>query len=155
MLNYCYSPLSLLISYLHSESMNTSCRVLLEDTTPPANLALWMYLGLFAMTCLLEAPIYWLGLQRQLGVRKTIGAIFLVNLATHPAVTWIFPWIFAQTSLLTRDYLLVSEFFAIVVEAALLIRPFRISVNWAFFISCCANLFSWWTGLYVAGYLGW
>jgi hypothetical protein len=117
-------------------------------------MGLQTYLALFLITCLLEAPVYWVGLHRQLSVAKTFWVIVLVNLATHPAVTWLFPRFFLQINSTNRDYLMVSEVSAILVEAFLLMIIFNVSKRRAMVVSFLANLFSWWSGLYVAYYLG-
>ncbi len=194
--------------------MESACRVLLEDGVSVQSLSTWVYIGVFLLTCLLEAPIYWWGLSgsskishswashlwvifkrsslrsprhstpampsellspvrlkltqiwapncalflrtrlgRQLGMAKTLGVIVIVNLATHPVVTWTFPWIFSHSALLTRDYLLVSEAFAVLIEALLLIRIYGFQYSKALSVSFFANIFSWWAGLYIASFL--
>jgi hypothetical protein len=150
----CFSPLSLLTSYTNAESMDAVCRVVLEDQVYPSSMKVWVYCTLFVLTCFLEAPIYWLGLHRELGRSKTLWAIFIVNLATHPVVTWGFSWGFSHSNFLVRDYLLVSELFAIAVEGFILMKFFRVGSLKAFSVSFVANLFSWWVGLYVAATLG-
>ena len=134
--------------------MEAACRVLLEDPVSPQYMSIRLYLEMFLITCVLEAPVYWQGLRSRIGLSKTLGAILVLNLAIHPAVTWLFPWIFSRTPLLTRDYLLVSETFAILAEAILLITIYKVGHTRAWLVSFCANLFSWWTGLYVAFFLG-
>lgn len=134
--------------------MAAGCRILLE---PPmsVNFPAWRtYLGLFGITCILEGPIYWAFFRSLLSTKRILQAILLLNLATHPLVTWGYPWIFMSRKFLVRDYLLAAEFSAIAIEALLLMTIFKTGKGRALLSSFAANLFSWWTALYLLGGLG-
>ncbi len=134
--------------------MTAMCRMALEWKVSAQSMGLGAYLGLFILTCLLEAPIYWLGLRLRLSTLRIIWATFFLNLASHPTITWIYPWIFSHSHLLVRDYMVISEISAIVIEGALLVGIYKISASRAYCISFLANTFSWWVGLYIASPLG-
>lgn len=134
--------------------MSAACRMLLDDSPIPQTMSLDLYVQIFLLTCLLELPIYWRFTRRQLGAFNVFRMLLTLNLATHPAVTWLFPWIFSKTDLMVRDYLLVSELFAIVVETIIITSIYKVRLPKAFVVSLFANLFSWWVGLYVAPALG-
>jgi hypothetical protein len=65
------------------------------------------------------------------------------NLATHPIIYFLFPAIGAGLSVAWRDTYLVSELFAPLVEATILVFGARISAKIAFPAMFLANLSSW------------
>ena len=135
------SPLGLLFNF-NSE--------LLGYTTAPGFAAsfTWAldYLWVFLKTCALESPFYFLIFRRQ-GYSYALGALFVANLLTHPAVYFVFPWLF--NSYLTMA--LAAEVFAPLVEAvfvALAVRGSGARPVFAVIWVILANLFSWQMGAF-------
>jgi hypothetical protein len=98
------------------------------------------WLRAFALTVVIELLIAvpLLRVVETRGVRLSMG-IVVANLATHPAVWFIFPG--AALGLIAR--LAISELFALVVEL-LIYRLIWPELTWrrAFATSLCANAFS-------------
>ena len=105
-----------------------------------------MYLTLLALTCLLESSVYWFFLFHQLTKKRILLAVLLVNLATHPLVTWGFSAFFRCWQRPNKDYLLASELFAFLLEGWILGKGFGVPLKRAAAASVSANL----VGLYVA-----
>ena len=78
----------------------------------------------------------------------------LMNIATHPIVSWFFPWLMNTLQRPTSNYILLSELFAPLAEAILLRYVFKLSWRLSLLASIFANIFSWWAGLYVAYAMG-
>lgn len=149
MLANCYSPATLLQDYLRPDTIEASCRILLEDAMSPQTMGGGAYLFLFLLTNLLEAPVYGAALGF---TRRSLLKILILNLATHPLVTWGFSALFTAHQLPVRDYVLVSELFAPTAEALLLQCVFNTSPRRAWLTAFAANLFSWWLGPYLASF---
>jgi hypothetical protein len=96
-----------------------------------------LWLVAFALTVAIEAPVVWflVGPAEPRPMRK-IGAIFYANLATHPAVWFIFPLLPVSRG----TSLALSEISAFVLEAALYAMLFdKISLRRAALVSLLAN----------------
>lgn len=137
----CFSPLSLALSYLHPDSVSMICASFLSVPTSPSGIALPYYLFLFALTFLLELPFY-----------RSVRTTLILNLATHPAVIWLFPYLFEGQE--RRTMVLWAELFAILLEFVLLFKLFRYPWKRALGLTLVANLFSWWAGQYLVRWLG-
>lgn len=105
---------------------------------PPVLLS--RYLLLFALTYFLEWPFY----------RSPVKTLVL-NLATHPAVIFLFPYLFLGHE--TRFMVLWAELFAIGLEFAILWRYYRYLLFRSLKLAVAANLFSWWLGTYAVRFL--
>ena len=96
-----------------------------------------LWLVAFALTIAIEAPVVWLlvGSTEPRAMRK-IGAIFYANLATHPAVWFIFPLLPVSRWMSVT----LSEISAFVLEAGLYAMLFdKISLRQAALVSLLAN----------------
>jgi hypothetical protein len=158
----CYSPWGLVHYYLSSLSDPTLgsticpiiCKEALETMSEiPPNVTLGAYLVIFGLTCLLESPFYFWTVRdkQQKGkalLKSGLGSVLLCNLATHPAVYFLFPLFGANFALRYVDVLMLAEIFAPIVEALVLILVWKISWKRAFIGMVAANLFSWWVGIY-------
>ena len=71
---------------------------------------------LFAMTYLLELPIYQGLLRRVVRLRQGLLLCLALNVATHPIVWFVWPIVLENQ----LHYVLVAEAFAVLVEATLL-----------------------------------
>ena len=109
----------------------------------------WDYAVVFAKTCLIELPFYWLALRR-CGHRQRLVGLLLANAFTHPAVFFVFPVLF-------KNYLpgvLSSELFAVLAEAGLVASWCRVrgaragSALLSAVLIVLANLFSWQIGVW-------
>jgi hypothetical protein len=100
------------------------------------------------MTCLLEAPAYLaFGLWAKQKVPRLLIQIVILNLATHPIVFWLVPWLFEKAHQTTGVYLLLGELFAFGVEALILRKWARYPWSLSIVTSVAANLTSWWVGV--------
>lgn len=150
-LNACFSPLSLVIAFFRPAHLDPICAAVLFEQTHPAYVRLARYLIYFSATCVLEAPFYWVASagRQTLTTGRRVAQIIILNLATHPAVTWLFPAIFSAMNRPYRDTLFFSESFAWIVEALILRFAYKYEPARAVVASISANLFSWWAGLYL------
>lgn len=148
MYSTCLSPVQLALSYINPDAMGEACELILTVEASPQSLRLNYYVTLFALTCLLETPIYFY-LLKQLRLKRLLIAVLILNFATHPIVIWILRDYFSDLGFTTRTYLLSAETIAIVTEALLLFLIFKIPYKRAWFAAITANLFSWWFGLYL------
>jgi len=144
---YCYTPYSIIQFFIKPDSLDLECRMLLEAPTWLPNVGVLEYFVLFALTCGLEAPFYMS--IRSLNWSKRFRALIALNLATHPAVTFIWPHIMYGLDQNAGAYILAAETFAPVVEALLLIFVFKVGAPAAFLFAILANLVSWGFGLYL------
>ncbi len=150
--SHCFSPVSLWQSFYDHSSLTLLCQVILEAPAHKQSVAGQAYLLLFVATWLLEAPVYGILLRNTIdGPSKLLQLTFILNLATHPLVTWGMPFVFNLLGGSNRLYLLTSELLAPLVEALLL--HFVFNLNWtpSLWIAAITNLFSWWTGVYLFG----
>lgn len=147
--NSCLTPVTIVKASLFPSRLDPVCAFVLGLPTDRAQVSLSRYLVYFGVTCALEAPIY-LAFSRGMKSGRRILQVILLNLATHPIVTWLIPLAFYQLQLPSGQCVLAGETFAVLVEAALLIRVYRYSTRKAFAASLAANLFSWWAGLWIA-----
>ena len=102
------------------------------------------------MTIVLETPWYlffgWVGRQKMI---TTIKQILILNLATHPIVFWVIPFVFNYFSLNALSYIVTAEMFALIIEMFILKFAFKVSWSRSFVASLCANLFSWSMGVWL------
>jgi len=77
---------------------------------------------------------------------KIALASLVVNLASHPAVYFLFPRIADEYGITFGWYVLYAEVFAVAIEGLLLWRVFRVKAMAAFSISLAVNLCSWLIG---------
>jgi hypothetical protein len=145
----CVAPIAVLRSLAGDPSLDLVCRMLLEDAVQPTQMGLGFYLVIFATTCFLEAPFYYWFTHKSLRLSKQIEMILVVNLATHPFVTWVFPLLFLKLQSSFGEYVIAAEIFAPVTEALLLRLVYKQSWQRASFTAFIANLFSWWIGPYL------
>jgi hypothetical protein len=102
----------------------------------------------FAFTQLVEAPIY-----RRL-VPTGWGRALAASTITHPFVWFAFPWLGGRLALGWTATSIVSEVFAVAVEAAFFRRLCRITWKRAGLVSLLANAASVAIGLFVRATLG-
>ncbi len=105
------------------------------------------YLEVFALTCLLEAPIYWFAFRNEKwSALKKLGVLFALNLATHPFIYFVVPQIIMLLNGKVFQSVLVSEIFAPVMEGILLYW-LRKDFFWGSLgFAIATNLVSWWIG---------
>lgn len=83
-----------------------------------------VWLIFFAVTFILETPVYVLALRRVTGsIYKGVLASLVVNVSTHPVVWFVLPRLFVDDQV---KYTLVAEGFAVSVEAVILIVACRV-----------------------------
>lgn len=106
------------------------------------------WLGAFLFTQVVEVPFYRWQLKR-LSPLDAWGLSFLLSLATHPVVWFVFP------SLVPGSYwgmVLAAESYAVAVEGLIL---WRVQVPQPFLVSLVANSLSAGLGLFSRSYVGW
>jgi hypothetical protein len=147
----CLAPPFVVLDLLAPGRLGAACRTVLSGEAGAADVTLAAYALVFLANCLLEAPAYGvfahiMGRSRQAALGQIIG----LNLATHPAVYFVFPSLAESLgwSLLTQ--VSVSEIFAFAVEAALLRGIWAYPWRSAVLASALANLSSWWAGAYLS-----
>lgn len=102
------------------------------------------YLVVFGLTMLLEAPFY-----IALAKRKFLLPLIFCNLATHPFIYWILPWLGVRFEWSFAEVMLAAEVFAPVVEILLAVFVFKLKARFAVPLIILGNLFSWWVGIYL------
>jgi hypothetical protein len=80
-----------------------------------------IWLAIFALTCVLELPVYVLFLRRVLPIGWGLLLLLALNLSTHPIVWFLLPRLLPNQV----HYVLVAEAFAVLVEGLLLIAVTR------------------------------
>lgn len=146
----CFSPPDVVGMLVHANGVSSSCMARLMNDPVVPDISFAQYFLYFSLTCILEAPIYWLAARRfGKGSKEILLLILGLNLATHPIVVFVMPRIslmLGQSSLFDVSS---SEVFAPVVEALLLWRVGRFPMVWAIPVAIAANLCSWWLGSYL------
>ncbi|MBY0470837.1 hypothetical protein K2X30_06665 [bacterium] len=139
----CITPLDLLMPL-----PSVACSLIQDSPVEAPTLSISRYFLLLVLTCFLEAPVYWF-FAKGLSARARVVQNLLLNLATHPAVTWGLPYLFLKARFST--YVWGAEAFAWFVEALILFRLYRYPKGKALAVSALANLTSWWVGLLILG----
>ncbi len=143
----CNTPLDLFYTYFIPEKVSERCSYLgLLPVTPTAFHAA-IYLGAFGLTLLLEFPFYFFALGK-MPFRRKLMVLLLANLATHPAIYFLFPWLGSLLNVNYQNYLLFAEVFVPLVEAFLIIKFWKVPIVKGLFWMLLANLASWWIGAY-------
>jgi hypothetical protein len=146
----CLSPYWIFKSYLSHRSIPLMCQIILESPTSEYTISMQKYSILFLTTCLIEAPIYWINLKKILKSHiKGIQLILVLNLSTHPIVIWLIPILAINLNWTTLSTIIISEFFAPLIEMLILILWYKINWKKAFITAFLANLISWWLGLFL------
>lgn len=153
MLQQCVTPPLIWQFFSGDSGISLACQSLLMFPTEATRMGVWTYLGVFVLTCVLETPFYFYGLTG-LPARRRGLAIFALNLATHPLVTWGWPFLFAKLGRSYGELVLASEIFAPLVEMLILHFAFHQSWRRSALVAIAANLFSWWVGPFVAVAIG-
>lgn len=107
------------------------------------------WLAAFLLTVVVEVPIVaWLLRGRDAGGWRLVMLVVFANLATHPAVWFIFPQLLYVS---TPQFLVASELWAFAAEAVFYRVAFRgVTPGRAFGTSLAANAVSFVVGLVVA-----
>ena len=154
---FCYSPLSLMAWLIKDSSLPQSCLSILQQPSEFPQVNGTDYIQYFVTTCALEAPIYALIFAfsgrlknfKMNSLNPLFRALLFCNLATHPIVCFGIPGILEKTGGSYGLGLLIGEIFAPLTEAFILCKFFRIHPRSAILGSIFANLFSWWSGIYL------
>ncbi len=111
--------------------------------TDPRYVTAWLVA--FGLTVAIEVPVLaWLGRRAEPSARRRTALVLFANLASHPAVWFVFPALPLAWALTTA----LSETWAWLVEAALYRLTFaRVRTREALLLSLAANLASFGTGL--------
>ena len=106
----------------------------------------------FVVTVVIEGPIVWWFVRgREASVLRVGAAVLLANLASHPAVWFIFTQLLLVGSV---AYTLTTEAWAVIVEAVLYVLALRgVGPRRALAASLVANVASYLVGVLVGGYL--
>lgn len=164
--NMCVTPWGLFYHILIGYDGENICFNYLNSTVVIDPVGALTYIKYFLTTLFLEFPIYYwllrnqtLILSKNLGqrlpqsflrfnqLRKIIVTSILINLATHPIVFFVFPYMSGKGDWTFTTYLLVAEVFAPIVEAVILKFLFKLPVQKAAMAAILANLFSWTVGV--------
>jgi hypothetical protein len=153
----CFTPPNVILGLVEPGALEGVCAAIQNDEASATSTAFPVYVAVFAVNALLEAPAYGFAgyLNKQAPV-AILRQILVLNIATHPAVFYLFPLLASRLGWTLLTLTGASEAFAIVVEAALLKLVWNFSWLAAAFASLAANLTSWWVGAYLmeAGFLG-
>jgi hypothetical protein len=138
---------SALFDFFTHRSSDFACKIGLLSSDEVTVHSLSLYFYIFFMTCALEAPFYISYLMfRKLGLLRSTQILILCNLATHPLVTFGFPWLAQSFNWNTAQSSLAKEIFAPLVESLLIRRLGKLGWTESFALGVAANLFSWWVG---------
>ena len=143
----CYSPYSVIQYWVARPTLDEECLALLSAPTWIPDLPLSEYLLYFIITCALEAPFYMA--MRQISWQRRVAAIFILNIATHPLVTFFWPVFLDRWDFTTAGMITTAELFAPLTESLILWLGFKVPAARAFLFAFLANLVSWGLGLYV------
>ncbi len=88
-------------------------------------------------------------LARKNKLTRALALILILNLATHPLVTFVFPMFGQGLGLNMASAIVLKETFAPLVETLILRRGSNLSWSEAAALAVAANLFSWWLGAYI------
>ena len=143
----CQTPSALARFFLARSTLEPDCLWALLLKPRPAPVSFPEYLGIFALTCAIEAPVYAMALRSR-GARTTALAIAALNLATHPLVFFAIPRAVSSLGGHNSTSLLVAEIFAPAVEALLLWRIRGGSAWSSLAYALAANLLSWSTAYF-------
>jgi hypothetical protein len=150
----CYTPPGLIAYLMNLGFMSRDCAQTMASPASFEAVAVGAYLTLFALTCTLETPFYLVALHGSKNSKfKKFLAIVLCNLATHPAVCFLIPYLVSLFHGSYASSLVVGEVFAPLLEGYLLYQIWRVRFARAMTWSIVANLFSWWVGVYFLPYL--
>lgn len=148
MSTHCNDPLTLLQFWFKPEVLSVQCEWALRAQVLPTHSTFVEYLKTYFATNALEAPFYFWLLRRKT-LQKRIVYLCSANLLTHPAVYFLFPFVFSKIGQDYGFFLTVAELFAFGAET--LFVYFRTKTDFlptAFWI-VAANLFSWWVGIFL------
>lgn len=105
------------------------------------------YAKILAATLALEFPLYWL-FFRSMGWKKVVALTFVVNLASHPLVTFAWPLLIQKMGWSFGHFILAAELFAPIVETLIIRYGWKISWKRSILAAFVANLLSWTMGSY-------
>ncbi len=150
----CQLPPAIFSYLLHPGWLNRECFKFLDDKSLNGvyGVTASSYLMIFSLTCLLEGPFYAWTLRRW-SWPKIIWSVVILNLSTHPLVAMGFPQFFALAGFSKGTCYAFSELFAPTVECLILGVLFQVPWKKALGTAFAANLFSWWAGGLLAGFL--
>ncbi len=136
--------------FLYSK-INPRCAFLFSGYEPLNLPGFGPYLLLFALTNLLEFPIYAIALRSlHLPYKKILQTVLLINTLTHPAVCFVFPFLAHTFHWTYSTEIIASETFAPLIESMALLLLFQeMTVGKAVAAGISANLFSWVFGGYI------
>jgi hypothetical protein len=143
----CITPLAIAQYFSLSSELPARCLTVLGQTCYIPAISPTKYALLFLGTVLFEIPIYFAFLRKKVPIGSLVLWTLILNLATHPAVSFLIPRICAATESRLVDYVLWAEIFAPVVEALLLWKIARVNLGRAAVAALIANLLSWWAGI--------
>ena len=121
----CITPWNLIWNFFNAHQ----CNEIYELTTLTEPFSFLEYLPFFLKTFVLELPIYFLFLRTLKNVPVILKMNTVLNLATHPVVFFIIPLILTQLNATYLHYLVVAEIFAPLVEALVLFKVYKISLE--------------------------
>jgi hypothetical protein len=144
----CFLPIEVINYFFHSSFFSSNCNdvLTLNAMVPKINFSLYIFI--FLLTCFLESSFYLILIKNQ-SLKKKLLALLICNLATHPIVSFVIPWIFSKMSKTYGESLMIGELFAFIVELVLLKVLWQQKWLNSFVISFLANLFSWSLGTYL------
>ena len=146
MIEICETPLQIAQYLSSSPALTPQCTLSLLSVAETGDVGVADYAILFSLTIALEAAFYF-GALAKASWSSRFKALVLCNLATHPAVVFIVPRIFASLQRSRADELIAAEFFAPFIEALLLVAIWKTPPFRAALFMVIGNLFSWWVGL--------
>ena len=126
------------------------CGLVLGTSISSNQVTFFAYLQFFLLTCFLESIFYFFfGKLQKLTSLKILKQIFILNLATHPIVFFIFPYFLEKAGSDIFTYIWSAEFFAFIIEALILKWYYHYPWKRAVWASGLANLFSWSVGVWL------
>ncbi len=144
----CLDPITLVKVLSYSPDVSEKCEFILNSVTQLTQTNFSQYIFVFLSTCLLELLFYFWVLKKYSYLSRLLG-LGIANLATHPIVYFLLPWLFSKQAIEWKYYLLTAEIFAPIAEAIILSVFFKIGWGRSILLMLAANLFSWGLGVYL------
>ncbi len=146
----CNSLWHLFVHYLFNDIEQLLCQIVLDQPVSSFRISFLTYLKIFGLTNLLEWPFYAFFLKRWgVSLKKSIGIVLILNLATHPIVCFVWPALGQAVGASYGQYIIFSEIFAPLIEAVILARLLKKSYVDCFWIALFCNLISWNIGVFL------
>ena len=147
----CYSPRGLVEYLLAPKALSAECIHLMNTVSTDVSLPdMSHYFFILCLTALLEFPFYFVLLaDKHKHFRNIALTTLLCNLATHPIVYLIVPYLGKHYGISYGNMLGIAEVFAPLTEILLMTMVFKNKKKSTWALIILGNIFSWGVGIYL------